>query len=35
MSQEICWMSAVELAEAVRTKRLSPVEIVDALLAQV
>ena len=28
-------MSAIELAEAVRTKRLSPVEIVDALLAQV
>ncbi len=35
MSQEICWMSAVEVAEAVRTKRLSPVEVVDALLAQV
>ncbi len=35
MSQEICWMSAIEIAEAVRTKSLSPVEVVDALLAQV
>ncbi len=35
MSHEICWMSAIELTEAVRTKRLSPVEIVDALLARV
>jgi Asp-tRNA(Asn)/Glu-tRNA(Gln) amidotransferase A subunit family amidase len=31
---EIAWASAVELARAVRQRRLSPVEIADALLAR-
>ena len=35
MPQGICWMSATEIADAVRRKRLSPVEVVDAVLAQV
>ncbi len=32
---EICWMSAVEMAEAIRTKKLSPVEIMDAVLSRI
>lgn len=35
MSHEICWMSAIEIAEAVRSKQLSPLEVVDAVLAQI
>ena len=31
-SQEICWMSADDLATAIKTKKLSPVEIVKHLL---
>lgn len=32
---EICWMSAREMAEAIRTKQLSPVEIMDAILERI
>ncbi len=32
---EICWMSAREMAEAIRTKQLSPVEIIDAILQRI
>ena len=32
---EICFMSAVEMAEAIKTKRLSPVEIIDAILSRI
>ena len=32
---EIAWASAAELARAVRQRRLSPVEIADALLARI
>ena len=32
---EICYMPAVEMAEAVKTKRLSPVEIMDAVLQRI
>ena len=35
MSQELCWMSAAELAAAIRQKQVSPVEAVDAVLAQI
>ena len=34
-SQEICWMSASDLAAAIRTKRLSPVEVVRNLLERI
>ncbi len=30
--QELCWMSAVELAAAIKQKALSPVEVVEAVL---
>ena len=33
--QEICWMSASELATAIRMKKLSPVEVVKHLLARI
>ena len=29
-TSELCWMSAVELAAAIQTRRLSPVEITRA-----
>lgn len=35
MSQELCWMSAAELAAAIRARRVSPVEVLDAVLAQI
>ena len=35
MPDEIAWMSARELAEAIRTRALSPVEVVDAVLARI
>ena len=33
--QEICWMSAVELLEAYRSKKLSPVEVTSAVLERI
>ncbi len=33
--EEIAWLSAVEMAEAVRKKKLSPVEILEAVLSRV
>lgn len=33
--QEICWMSASDLATAIRTKKLSPVEVVRLLLDRI
>ena len=35
MSNELCWLSAVELAAAIREKTVSPVDAVDAVLAQI
>jgi aspartyl-tRNA(Asn)/glutamyl-tRNA(Gln) amidotransferase subunit A len=32
---ELCWLSAAELAELIRARRLSPVEVTDALLARI
>ena len=32
---ELCWMSAVELAAAIRARRLSPVELTEAVLARI
>ncbi len=32
---EICYMAASEMAEAIKTKKLSPVEIVDAILSRI
>jgi len=32
---EICYMPAVEMAEAIKTRRLSPVEIMDAVLSRI
>ena len=32
---EICWMSAVELLSAYKRKKLSPVEVVKALLSRI
>ncbi|MBI4611588.1 MAG: amidase [Candidatus Rokubacteria bacterium] len=34
-NDELCWMSAVELAAAIRRKKVSPVEVVDAVLARI
>jgi len=34
-NDELCWMPAVELAAAIRRKKVSPVEVVDAVLARV
>jgi aspartyl-tRNA(Asn)/glutamyl-tRNA(Gln) amidotransferase subunit A len=34
-SLEICYMSAVEMAEAVKSRKLSPVEIMDAVLSRI
>ena len=30
--QDICWMSAVDLAKAIRKKKLSPLEVVRDIL---
>jgi Asp-tRNA(Asn)/Glu-tRNA(Gln) amidotransferase A subunit family amidase len=35
MDQQLCWMSAIDLAEAIRSKRVSPVEALEAILSQV
>ena len=34
-AREICCMSVVEMAEAIKKKRLSPVEIMDAILYRI
>lgn len=34
-NQEICWMSAVDMAAAIREKKLSPVEVVSAILERI
>jgi len=34
-NDEVCWMSAVELAAAIRRKKVSPVEAVGAVLARI
>ena len=35
MTNELCWLSAVELAAAIREKTISPVDAVDAVLDQI
>jgi amidase len=35
MSQDLCFMPAADLAEAIRTRRLSPRDVTDAVLAQI
>jgi Asp-tRNA(Asn)/Glu-tRNA(Gln) amidotransferase A subunit family amidase len=35
MTNELCWMTALDLAAAIRARRVSPVELVEAVLAQV
>ena len=35
MTNDLCWLSATELAAEIRTKKVSPVEAVDAVLARV
>jgi Asp-tRNA(Asn)/Glu-tRNA(Gln) amidotransferase A subunit family amidase len=34
-NDELCWTSAVDLASAIRDRRLSPVEVTDAVLARI
>ena len=34
-SDELCWLSATELAAAIRRKKISPVEIIDGVLARI
>lgn len=34
MSADLCWKSAIELAELIRRREVSPVEVMDAVLAQ-
>lgn len=34
-TQDICWMSAAKLAKKIRKKKLSPVEVVEAILARI
>ncbi len=34
-SEELCWMTAADLAAAIRKKRVSPVEVVEALLGRI
>jgi len=34
-SLEICYMSAVEMAEAIKSRKLSPVEVMDAFLSRI
>ena len=33
--QDICWMSAVDLAKAIRKRKLSPVEVVRDILERI
>jgi Asp-tRNA(Asn)/Glu-tRNA(Gln) amidotransferase A subunit family amidase len=35
MPPELCWLSAMEIVQAVRARQISPLELVDALLAQI
>jgi len=35
MSDELCWMSATELAGAIKRKKVSPLEVIDAVLARI
>jgi len=35
MQEEICFLTAAELTESIRTRELSPVEVIDAFLARV
>ncbi|MGH2392886.1 MAG: amidase family protein, partial [Candidatus Limnocylindria bacterium] len=35
MASELCWMTAAEVAVAIRRKKISPVEVVDATLARI
>jgi len=35
MNEELCFMTAADLATAIRTRRVSPVEAIDAVLAQI
>src|SRR6185295_19743162 len=35
MSAELSWMTAADLARAIAKKRVSPLEVVDALLARI
>jgi len=35
MNTELCWMTATDLARAIAKKRVSPVEVVDTILARV
>ncbi|MGH7312105.1 MAG: amidase, partial [Candidatus Rokuibacteriota bacterium] len=35
MASELCWMTAAELAVAIRRKKVSPVEVVDATLERI
>ncbi len=35
MSEDLCYMSATDLAAAIRTRRVSPREVADAVLAQI
>lgn len=35
MNQDLCFVSAADLASAIRTRRVSPVEVIEAVLAQV
>lgn len=35
MSEELCWLSATELARLIRRRKVSPVEVVDAVLARI
>jgi Asp-tRNA(Asn)/Glu-tRNA(Gln) amidotransferase A subunit family amidase len=32
---DLCWLPATEIARAIRTRQLSPVELVDALLSRI
>jgi aspartyl-tRNA(Asn)/glutamyl-tRNA(Gln) amidotransferase subunit A len=34
-SEELCWLSATELAALIRRRKVSPVEVVDAVLARI
>ncbi|UCG55110.1 MAG: amidase, partial [Dehalococcoidia bacterium] len=34
-SLEICYMPAVEMAQAIKSRKLSPVEIMDAVLSRI
>src|SRR6266851_5783493 len=35
MNTELCWMSAADLARAIASKKVSPLEVVDAVLARI